>query len=64
MTAMVIGPPEAEKTAREALTWGAERAVLVLKKETGNISHSAKLLAGAIEGRRYVRHYPVRPSGH
>lgn len=49
VTAMVIGPPEAEKTAREALTWGADRAVLVLKKETGDISHSAKLLAGAIE---------------
>ena len=49
VTAMVIGPPEAEKTAREALTWGADRAVLVLKKETGEISHSAKLLAGAIE---------------
>ena len=31
------------------LTWGADRAVLVLKKETGDISHSAKLLAGAIE---------------
>ena len=32
VTAMVIGPPEAEKTAREALTWGADRAVLVFKK--------------------------------
>lgn len=49
VTVMVIGPVEAEKTAREALTWGVDRAVLVLKKETGDISHSAKLLAGAIE---------------
>ncbi len=46
MTAMVIGPPEAEKTAREALTWGADRAVLVLKKETGDISTVQNCLPG------------------
>lgn len=49
VTVMVIGPPEAEKTVREALTWGVDRAILVLKRETGDISHSARLLAGAIE---------------
>lgn len=51
VTVMVIGPAKAEKAAREALTWGVDKSVLVLKegKETGDIRSSARLLAEAIE---------------
>lgn len=51
VTVMVMGPSEAEKTAREALTWGADRAVLVLQESqaAGDIRQSAELLAKAIE---------------
>lgn len=51
VTAMVIGPSEGEKTAREALTWGVDRSVMVLKdgKHIGDIRESARVLAKAIE---------------
>ena len=51
VTVMVIGPSTGEKTAREALTWGVDRSVLVLKdgKATGDILESARVLAKAIE---------------
>ncbi|MBS7009624.1 electron transfer flavoprotein subunit beta/FixA family protein [Anaerostipes sp.] len=51
VTAMVLGPAQGEKTAREALTWGVDRSVLVLKegKTAGDIRESARVLAKAIE---------------
>lgn len=51
VTVMTIGPSRAEKTAREALTWGVDRSILVLqgRNGTGNVRKSARLLARAIE---------------
>lgn len=51
VTVMVIGPAAGEKTAREALTWGVDRAVLVFNndKKAGDIRESARMLAEAVE---------------
>ncbi len=53
VTAIILGPPEAEETLRNALAMGADEAVLLVGEPPADGLATARLLAEEIEGRTY-----------